>query len=132
MRQGKANEVTDTERADKSKARKQREPVARPGLPGSGEEVSQMLQMVLPPSYTEVLIPFCKEDAKNRSKTKGGSPPVVSTPVRKYNGVPKQTGRRKSGRDMAVRSAACTSETPTVLALQRVARGPRLEVDEMP
>ena len=49
LRQGKANEVTDAGRADKSKARKQREPDERPGLPGSGEEVSQMLGVVFPP-----------------------------------------------------------------------------------
>ena len=68
LRQGGANEVTVAEMVDMSKARKQREPVARPGLPGSGKEVSQMLQMVLPPLYTEVLIPFCEEEARNRSK----------------------------------------------------------------
>ena len=126
LRQGRPNEVTFAERADMSQARRQREPVVRPGLPGGGEEVSQML-LVLPPSYTEVLIPFCEEETRSRPKTKGGSPPVVSTPVRKYSGEPKQTVCRRSGRDMVVRSAACASETPTVLAPQRVVRSPRLE-----
>ena len=77
-----------------------------------------------------MLIPFHEVEARNRSKTKGGSSPVVSTPVHKYNGVPKQTGRKKSGRDTAVRSAPRASETPTVLAPQREARGPRLEETE--
>ena len=72
LRKGKANEVTDAERVDKNKARKQREPDARPGLPSSGEEVSQKLGMVLPPSYTEVLIPFHEDETRNKPRRKVG------------------------------------------------------------
>ena len=53
--QGKATEVPDAGKVDKSKAKKQRELYTRPGLPSSGEEVSQMLGLPFPPAYTEVL-----------------------------------------------------------------------------
>ena len=99
--------------------------------PVSAEEVSQMLQMPLPPAYQEVLVPFCEEEVRDKTKTKGASPPVESTPVRKYNGVPKQTGHKKPGRDNTVRSAERVSEMSTALVAQRdAARSPRLEEAE--
>ena len=56
-----------------------------------------MLQMVLPPSYEKVLIPFREEEMVARPKKKGGPPQVVRTPVRRYGGGSKKGVRKVHG-----------------------------------
>ena len=80
-----------------------------------------MLQMVLPPAYAQVLIPFREQENRGKRKTKGGPPQVVRTPVHKRGGGPKKGVRKSDGRDVVVKSAARTLKTPTVLAPQREA-----------
>ena len=66
-----------------------------------------MLGLPLPPSYTEVVYPFCKSKVRYKPKTKGW--------------------HRKAGRDVAEKSASSASETPTDPVPQREPHGPRVE-----
>jgi len=76
--------------------------------------------MPLPPAYKQVLIPISEEEIRGKKKTKGGPPPIVNTPVRKYGGGPKKGVRRSENWDVVVKSAVRPREPQLVLVSERV------------